>query len=97
MNSIKQVEKERAEGKLKTGIVDLVIGIYKGTYKGEVNSKGEAHGYGKFRSDNCGNNVFDGYFLKNVGQGYVQKTAANGAISVGEWKDGKFDNKVTSF
>ena len=97
MNSIKQVEKERAEGKLKQGIADLTIGIYKGTYKGEVNAKGEAHGYGKFRSDNCGNNVFDGYFLKNVGQGYVQKTSANGGVTVGEWKNGKFDNKVTSF
>ena len=67
MSSIKQVEKERGEGKLKTGIADLTIGIYKGTYNGEVNQKGEAHGYGKFRSDNCGNNVFDGYFLRNVG------------------------------
>ena len=48
-------------------------------------------------SDNCGNNVFEGYFIRNVGQGYIKKTAANGGITVGEWKDSKFDNKVTSY
>ena len=97
MNAIKQIEKERGEGKLKDGLVDIKIGIYEGTYKGEVNQKGEAHGYGKFRSNNCGNNVFDGYFLKNAGQGYCQKTSANGGVTVGEWKDSKFNNKVTSY
>ena len=67
MRVISSIEKERKDGKVQKGTADIEIGIYKGTYNGEVNKKGEAHGYGLFRSNNCGDNVFKGFFIRNVG------------------------------
>ena len=76
----KEVTKEVKEGDEVKKVTETVV-----TYKGQVNSEGKKHGFGKFFGDTC---TVEGEFLNGTYNGWVFMKFTTGNIFDGEMKDG---------
>merc|ERR1712060_682789 len=77
-----KLAKERRLGSLKKGTVaSIIVSDRPGTYVGEVNAEGYAHGFGTFT---CADNEVKGIFYNNKAHGFCTKVQPSGSIAMGE-------------